>query len=233
MRISCATICLDEEEAIGKYLKCVTPLFDEIVIVDGGSTDKTVEIINDWAKSYKNIKLLQRPMPPSFSDQYNLAFRSSSGDWVVRIDADEVISKCTDPDVFKKIAEATADRIGISFDYYYVSDQTFLWADKGPWHKVRMIRNRSGVYYYREVHEMLNIESGKELISRVKFPVIFDWGHAKSKEGKQKRWKHMERFSQKSAEYGVMISEAFYLSEFKKGISIPEEIIPDLKYLGF
>ncbi len=62
MNISICTTTFNEEENIGALLDSLfsqTKKADEIVIVDGGSSDKTIEIINHYAKRFGKIKLLK------------------------------------------------------------------------------------------------------------------------------------------------------------------------------
>ncbi|MFH1577665.1 MAG: glycosyltransferase [Candidatus Omnitrophota bacterium] len=60
----------------------------EIVIADGGSTDKTVEIINDWQKKFPFIKLVQVPNCPSPGYARNRALEVVRGDFLFFTDAD-------------------------------------------------------------------------------------------------------------------------------------------------
>ncbi|MEJ2507749.1 MAG: glycosyltransferase [Ignavibacteriaceae bacterium] len=72
----------------------------ELLIVDGGSTDETCEIINGWTSKHNNIKLVENP------DKYvpfalNKAIKMSSGDPIVRLDAHTEFAE----DYFEKIIE--------------------------------------------------------------------------------------------------------------------------------
>ena len=69
-----------------RCLAAVAPAVDEIVIVDTGSTDATVEI----AKSF-GAKVIDFPWTGSFSEARNVSFEAATGDWVMYLDADEVL----------------------------------------------------------------------------------------------------------------------------------------------
>ena len=60
----------------------------EILIADGGSRDKTVEIINNWAKKYPFIKLVEAPNSPSPAYARNRALGVAKGDFLFFTDAD-------------------------------------------------------------------------------------------------------------------------------------------------
>ena len=60
----------------------------EIIIADGGSTDKTVDIIKDWQKKYPFIKLVEIPNCPSPGYARNKALQSVKGDFIFFTDAD-------------------------------------------------------------------------------------------------------------------------------------------------
>ena len=79
-------IVKDEEEMLPKSLAAIAPAVDEIVIVDTGSTDRTIEI----AKSF-GAKVIERPWTGSFADARNASFEAASTDWIMYLDADEVL----------------------------------------------------------------------------------------------------------------------------------------------
>jgi tetratricopeptide (TPR) repeat protein len=86
LTLSLCMIVRDEEQMLPRCLAAVAPAVDEIVIVDTGSTDATVEI----AKSF-GAKVIEFPWTGSFSDARNVSFEAATGDWVMYLDADEVL----------------------------------------------------------------------------------------------------------------------------------------------
>lgn len=84
-KISVFIITLNEEKIIAK---CLEKLFwaDEIIVVDSGSIDKTVEICNQFGSKVIYNKF------ENFSLQKQLALDLTTNDWVLSIDADEVLS---------------------------------------------------------------------------------------------------------------------------------------------
>ncbi|HEY1569385.1 MAG TPA: glycosyltransferase [Solirubrobacteraceae bacterium] len=86
LTLSLCMIVRDEEQMLPRCLAAVAPAVDEIVIVDTGSTDATVEI----AKSF-GAKVIEFPWTGSFSDARNVSFAAATGDWVMYLDADEVL----------------------------------------------------------------------------------------------------------------------------------------------
>ncbi len=86
--LSLCMIVRDEEKHVRKCIESVKGLVDEIVIVDTGSTDNTVKI----AKEY-GAKVYVQDWEDDFSKAKNEALRHAAGDWILSLDADEVISK--------------------------------------------------------------------------------------------------------------------------------------------
>lgn len=78
----------NEEANIGRCLEAVKDIADEIVIVDEYSTDKTVEI----AKSY-GAKVYEEPHHDIFHITKQIAIDKAAGDWILQLDADEVVSQ--------------------------------------------------------------------------------------------------------------------------------------------
>lgn len=88
MKLSIAIATYNEEENIEKCLSSVKDIADEIVIVDGSSTDKTVEIAKDFG-----ARIVVTDNPPMFHINKQKAIDMSSGDWILQLDADERVSK--------------------------------------------------------------------------------------------------------------------------------------------
>ena len=84
--LSLALIVKNEEKNLARCLDSVKGLWDELVIVDTGSTDKTVEI----CKKYTD-KIILRDFPGHI-EQKNFAIDQAKNDWVLCVDADEEVS---------------------------------------------------------------------------------------------------------------------------------------------
>jgi glycosyltransferase involved in cell wall biosynthesis len=83
--LSAAIVTFNEEENLARTLASVA-WADQILVVDSGSTDRTVEI----ARSI-NATVLERPWP-GFAAQKNFALSQCTGDWILSLDADEELS---------------------------------------------------------------------------------------------------------------------------------------------
>lgn len=88
---------LNEELDIENCLKSVKDIAHEILVVDSGSTDRTLEI----AKKFK-AKIISYDFK-SFSDTRNFADDNSSGDWILSIEADVTVSKELGDEITKEI----------------------------------------------------------------------------------------------------------------------------------
>ncbi|GAX60017.1 glycosyltransferase [Candidatus Scalindua japonica] len=86
--LSLCMIVKNEEYFLPMCLDSVKDYIDEIVIVDTGSTDKTIEI----AESY-NAKIYHHPWENSFSKARNYSLKYATSDWILILDADEEIDK--------------------------------------------------------------------------------------------------------------------------------------------
>jgi glycosyltransferase involved in cell wall biosynthesis len=83
--LSVAIVTFNEEENLARTLASVSWV-DEIIIVDSGSTDRTLEIAHSF-----NATVIERPWP-GFAEQKNFALAQCTGDWILSLDADEELS---------------------------------------------------------------------------------------------------------------------------------------------
>jgi len=105
-KLTVTVITLNEEKDLRRCLESVRDLADEIVVVDSGSTDKTVEI----AKKY-GAKVYHRDFD-NYSNQKNYAVKKATGDWILSMDADEEIP----PKLSKEIREAIGSDEFVAFN---------------------------------------------------------------------------------------------------------------------
>jgi len=83
--VTAGIIVKNEERCIEKCIKALINAVDEILLIDTGSTDRTIEI----AKEYKQVKIVQFNWCDDFAAARNFGLNSIKTDWVIWIDADE------------------------------------------------------------------------------------------------------------------------------------------------
>lgn len=87
VKLSVVLATRNEEENIGRCLQSIEDIADEIIIVDEYSNDKTVEI----AKEY-GAKVFSEPHHEIFHITKQKALDKASGEWILQMDADEVVT---------------------------------------------------------------------------------------------------------------------------------------------
>lgn len=92
MKLSLAIATYNEEKNIIRCLKSVYDWVDEIIVVDGSSTDKTVELIKKFDRQ-KKVKIFIEDNPPMFHINKQKAIERCVGDWILQLDADEEVSE--------------------------------------------------------------------------------------------------------------------------------------------
>lgn len=100
MNISGVLIVKNEEKNIIDCLEALQ-FCDEIIIVNDNSTDRTIELVENFKKQNLNIKIFSRALDGDFSSQRKFGVEKTSNDWVLFVDADERIT----PDLITEIKE--------------------------------------------------------------------------------------------------------------------------------
>jgi glycosyltransferase involved in cell wall biosynthesis len=156
-RISLCMIVKNEEDCLERCLKSVCDHVDEIVIVDTGSTDKTVEI----AERY-HAKVYHHPWENDFSKHRNQSISYATGNWIFQLDADEELFPEDGSALRGVVQEGNAD-------YYHCRfyDMKKDGAVHGVFYLIRLFRNGIGMNYTRKVHNQLQVR-GKEAFSPIR-----------------------------------------------------------------
>ena len=146
MKISACIITLNEEENIADAIKSLS-WADEIVVVDSGSTDKTIQIADEFgAKTYSQEWL-------GFGKQKQFAVEKCSNDWVFSLDADERVSEDLDAAITKfKSNPPDADGFRISRLTYYMN-RPIRHAGWYPDWQLRLFNRTKGKWGDSLVHE--------------------------------------------------------------------------------
>lgn len=153
-KFSAFIITKNEEHRLERCLSYLHAA-DEIVIVDSESTDKTRELALAYQKKHKlPIHFFTRTFT-RFDEQKNTALAYCSNDWVLDIDADEVVT----PSLMQEILE-TLEHVDDAVAGYFIPRKEFF-LNQYLYH-VPLVRfyRRSKASYKGMVHEMLQV-SGK------------------------------------------------------------------------
>ena len=141
--ISCCMIVKNEEAFLKQCLDSVKAYVDEIIIVDTGSTDKSVEI----ARQYTD-KVYFHAWEDSFSKARNQALSYATGDWILQIDGDEELVAGSGPKLRQAVREA-----GPADAFHVNIISTFSNGMKEARHNFeRLFRNNGMIHYAGIVH---------------------------------------------------------------------------------
>ncbi len=148
--VSAYIITFNEAENIGACLDRLVE-FDEVVLVDSGSTDGTVEIANQ----YENVKSSYNEWA-GFSAQKSHALNLCENEWVLNIDADEILSDAYLDEVRRVVAENKVDALESSrtLRRWGAEPKSFETRDR----LIRLFRKGAGKYLPRRVHESISID---------------------------------------------------------------------------
>ena len=152
--ISIAIATYNEEENIGACLKAVRQLADEIIVVDGSSTDKTVEI----ARKY-GAKTFMTTNKPIFHINKQMAIDKARGEWILQLDADEIVT----PALRAEIQSIINHQLSTINAYYIPRKNYFLgrWLRKGgqyPDYVIRFFRKGKAYLPCKSVHEQMEVK---------------------------------------------------------------------------
>lgn len=150
--ISLCMIVKNEEESIGRCLESVRGFVDEMIIVDTGSTDRTVEICTTFG-----AKIFHYEWNDHFAHARNYGLEQASGDWLLWLDADEEMKKADFAQFRDKIFQEQDKSVFSIYliNYYgsYPPSEDVAFNIAHP----RIFRNHIGIRYNNAIHEQLNL----------------------------------------------------------------------------
>ncbi|OGK39018.1 hypothetical protein A3F34_01385 [Candidatus Roizmanbacteria bacterium RIFCSPHIGHO2_12_FULL_44_10] len=157
MSISIALAVFNEEKNIARCLQALYDWVDEIVVVDGGSTDKTIDIIKKLDKE-KKVTVIVTDNPPMFHKNKQKALEACTKEWILQLDADEIVSA----ELKLEIQEIIAGK-GEAVAYWIPRLNYFLGRSlrKGgqyPDKTIRLYKNGVAKFPCKSVHEQVAID---------------------------------------------------------------------------
>ena len=164
MKLSVALAVYNEADFLPRCLDSVNGLSNEIVVVDGGSTDQTVVI----AKTFK-ARIFSTNNPKMFHVNKQKAIDACRGDWILQLDADEEVTL----ELAKEIKKILIQKNNING--YWIPRRNFFlgrFLTKGgqyPDYTIRLYRRGKGYLPCKDVHEQAVVTG---LIGYLKNPLL-------------------------------------------------------------
>jgi glycosyltransferase involved in cell wall biosynthesis len=155
-KISCFIVCCNEEHHIGRCIGSVAKWCSEVVVIDSGSTDRTVEIARDLGARVIHERWR------GFVEQKRLGLSHCSGDWVLNLDADEEVSPELAGEIVTVLGQAGGDVSG-----YELNRVVFFlgrWWRVGGWYpeyRLRLVRRDCAAWGGTNPHEHAVTKSGE------------------------------------------------------------------------
>ena len=180
--VTLAMIMKDEEQNLARALASALPLVDEVVVVDTGSSDRSCEI----ALAFGAL-LIREPWQGDYSAPRNSGIKAASGNWILSLDADELISPL-DYQLFRQLVRENAGKkiaFTLTTRNYTARLDLENWqpnrgeypdqeAGRGwmPSDKVRLFPNLPTVRFENPIHEMVEPSLAREGIEAQDAPVV-------------------------------------------------------------
>lgn len=146
--ISLCMIVRNEEAVLARCLKSVSDIVDEIIVLDTGSTDNTMEI----AKSF-GAKIYQKPWTDNFGEARNASFDKATMEYVLWLDADDVIDEEN-----RAAFSALKETLDLSVDVVMMRYHVAFDANSQPTYtffRERLLRRAFGFRWEGRVHEAI------------------------------------------------------------------------------
>jgi len=157
-RLSVTIIAWNEEERLRACLESVA-WAEEILVIDAESTDKTVQVAREFTD-----RIWVRPWP-GFAEQKNFALDQATCEWVLSLDADELVT----PELRERISRIV--RANGPGDGYSIPRKNIFW---GAWvrhgglypdYQLRLFRRAAGRFVDSAVHESVVVEGHVERLA--------------------------------------------------------------------
>jgi glycosyltransferase involved in cell wall biosynthesis len=162
--ISAVIITYNEEHIIARSIDSLRRVVDEVIVIDSFSTDRTIEICKE-----KGAVVLQNKFV-GYKTQKNFAVTKAKYEWILSIDADEVLSNELIDSLLKwrknhKYSNDLSSQPSLPAGYFVSrrTDYCGKWVNFGGWYpdkKLRLFNRNVGQWSGRNVHEVVKIKDG-------------------------------------------------------------------------
>lgn len=212
-RLSVIMIARDAEDTVGRALESVA-WADELLVLDSGSRDRTPEVAREHG-----ARVVETDWP-GYGPQKRRALEMARGDWVLSLDADEVVSPALaeeirgalglDPGAEDSRPRADGGDAGLpaGFEIPFRTRYLGRWLGRRGWYRerhLRLARREAARFTDARIHESMEVEGP---VGRLRAPVL------------HYSYRDLEHHREKMREYARLKAEA----KFRRGVrSSPPE----------
>lgn len=181
-KITLCMIMRNEEAHIGRCLKSLIDHVDEVVIVDTGSTDKSMEIARSFGDK---VRIYEHPWEDDFSKARNQAMQYVETEWMIQLDADEEMDAESAPKIRDVVRSAHKDRKCNMVYCVLVNKELGVDDDKdiSIINTGKIIRMGVGTHYRNRIHNRIIVD-GESRLTGLK---IIHYGYALDPETMKKK----------------------------------------------
>ena len=157
-KLSATLITFNEEKRVRAALESVK-WADEIVVIDSFSTDQTVAICREYTEKVYQIAW------HGYVEQKNIATQHAAHDWILNIDADEVVSTELAAEIQQTLAAPACVGYFMPRRTYYLGD----WIRHCGWYpdaKLRLFDRRAGTWVGQALHEKVHVDGATAYLRR-------------------------------------------------------------------
>lgn len=151
--VSVVISAYNEEKSLGRCLKSVSQLADEIIVVDNKSQDTTVEVAKKYTKN-----IFSAPNQLMLNVNKNLGFTKATGDWILNLDADEEVTPALAKEIRSQIhSDPSQNGFWIKRKNYSFGK----WIQHGLWwpdRQIRLFRRGQGQFPCIHIHEYIKVD---------------------------------------------------------------------------
>ena len=162
-KLSLCMIARNEEAFIGGALESARDIVDEMIVVDTGSSDRTVEIAREYG-----AKVYFYEWRDSFADARNEALKHATGDWVLILDADERLPEDTKHNLRMLLIPTQGQHISYLIHIRNYMDEHDKSNTLGHY-MVRLFTRSANARFFGQVHEQVYPNGSEVVVSENTF----------------------------------------------------------------
>jgi glycosyltransferase involved in cell wall biosynthesis len=154
--LSACMISLNDADFIQLSLKSLLRFVDEVIIVDGGSKDGTLEKIDEIQDN--RVKVIHSPWKGDYGAQRQIALKEATCDWVLQLDPDEVYCDSAGRIILQAISSHNELQVGCFHTKmeHFIRDFGHVDSTRDVHYCLnRLVRNNGRLYYAGRIHELL------------------------------------------------------------------------------